>query len=192
LAAELSRVNSTIHGLIVVAVLNLNGALCKVYLIGPDRVLRFPEIFVTVREVASVAEQAVTMLLEVTAFFRLILNVDLFLLEQVVLEILKVRHLRPVLRNHLRRHLISVARHEDLVLELHRLLVSLEVVLQLHHVWNLRLRHLAELHLRHHPRKLVSHNLVRDVCILVHRHLLLFRHNLRFIGGWRLLLLLRM
>ena len=80
------------------------------------------------------------MLLVVAALFCLILDVDLFLLKQVVLEILKIRHLRPGLRHHLWGHLVGVARHEDLVLELHWLLVALEIVLQLHHVRHLLLR----------------------------------------------------
>lgn len=74
------------------------------------------------------------MLLVMTASLRLILDVDLFLLKQVVLEVLKVRHLGPCLRHHLNWLLTGVSGHQDLVLELHRLLVALKVVLKLHHV----------------------------------------------------------
>ena len=133
------------------------------------------------------------MLLVMAAFFGLILDVDLLLLKQVVLEILKIRHLRPGLRHHLWGHLVRVAWHEDLVLELHWLLVALEVVLKLHHVRHLHLplpRQLSDLHLRHHTRQLLRHDLVRHIRILTELDLLL-RRGLRLIGGLCLRRLLR-
>lgn len=58
LPAHLGRVDAaaTVHnsGLVVVAVLNLNGPLREVDLFRLDRVLRLTEVFIAVREVAAV------------------------------------------------------------------------------------------------------------------------------------------
>lgn len=115
--------------------LGLDGVSRIVDLLGLDRIFPLSQVFIAVRKVAPISEQALAALFVVPTLFSLILHVDFLLLEKVVLEILKVRHLHPGLRHHVRRHLIRIARHKHLILKLHWLLVALEVVcLQLHHV----------------------------------------------------------
>ena len=114
---------------VLVTVLVLNSLLRQVHNLWLDGIVELPQLCITVRKVAPVAEQTILMLIEVAAALGLILVVDLVFILGIGDEAEAVN-----LRRHLAHHLIAL-RHHNVLREAQLLLVASIKLLVLHLQW---------------------------------------------------------